>query len=77
MNCPKCGSNNVNVQMVNEGAKTKHNGRGCLWECGRLLLILCTAGLWLLVGRSKGKSKTKIINKKMAICQACGNTWEL
>jgi len=77
MVCPKCGSNNVNVQMVQTSAKTKHNGRGLLWGICRGLLILFTCGLWLLVGKSKGKSKTKIKNKSMCICQNCSNNWEM
>lgn len=75
MKCPKCGSENINFQLVQTGAKTKSNKRGCLWEIGRLFLIVCTLGLWLVVGKSKGKSKTKFKNEKMAICQSCGHTW--
>lgn len=32
MVCPKCGSNNVNVQMVSE-TQLKEKHRGCLWWC--------------------------------------------
>lgn len=35
MKCPKCGSENVSVQMVQIGAKTRERNRGCLWALGR------------------------------------------
>lgn len=77
MVCPKCNGNNINVQMVQSSAKSSHNSRGCLWECGRLFLIFCTCGLWLLVGKSKGKSSTKIKSQKMCLCQNCGYSWKI
>lgn len=79
--CPQCGSHNVQIQMIQTKATTKTTGhkRGLLWKIGRLTLIICTCGLWLLVGRSKGKdkSKTKFKNEKVCICQSCGNSWEI
>ena len=75
LQCPNCGSNHVQVSMVQSRASTRNRGRGCLWSIGRLFLIIITAGLWLLVGKSKGKSKTKISSEKTAICQNCGNSW--
>ena len=59
MACPKCGSTNTSIQFVQTGGKTRKRGRGIMWEIGRAFLIICTCGLWLLVGKSKGKSKTK------------------
>ena len=73
MQCPKCNSDNVNVQMVN--TKVKTNNTGILHACGRMMLILCTCGLWLLVPRRKENSKVK--NCTMAVCQNCGNTWKV
>lgn len=79
--CPKCGGTNVSVQILQDSAKTKSRGhsRGLLWKLGRLTLIICTCGLWLLVGRSKGagKSKTKFKNLSAAVCQSCGYSWKL
>lgn len=77
MVCPKCNSENVNVQIVNDEMSTRNRGRGCLWTCGRWFLILCTCGLWLLVGKSKGKSKTKVESSSYAVCQNCGNRWKI
>lgn len=75
--CPKCESENVSITIEQTSAKTSHNKRGCLWSIGRAFLILCTCGLWLLVGRSKGKSKTKFKNETIAICQNCGHKWNV
>ena len=77
MICPKCSSENVQVTIQQVSAKTKNRGMGCLWGIGRAMLICCTCGLWLLVGRRKGTSKTKFKSKTVAICQNCGNTWNV
>ena len=73
--CPKCGSNNVTFQVVQTGAVTNTKKKGCLFGLGRLLLIVCTCGLWLLFGKKKSKSKTTYTNEKVAICQNCGHQW--
>lgn len=69
MNCPKCKSDNVNVQMVVEQKK-----RGCLGACLWVLLAICTCGLILLIPllTKKGSKKSKV-----AVCQNCGHTWKL
>lgn len=73
MKCPKCESENVNIQMVNTKIKTNHTG--IIHAIGRLCLICCTCGLWLLVPSRKENSKVK--NKSMAICQSCGHNWKV
>lgn len=73
MICPKCGSSNVNVQAVTTN-ETKH--RGCLAWILWILLAVCTLGLILiipLITNSKIKSQTH----NWAICQHCGNKWQL
>lgn len=77
MKCPKCGSENVLVTNEQVSAKTSGKGNGCLWSFGRLLLIICTAGLWLLVGRHKGTGKTRFKNNTVCICQNCGKKWKI
>lgn len=73
MVCKKCGSENVNVQMVNSKIKTNHTG--IIHFCARLMLIFCTCGLWLLVPSRKENSKVK--NKATAVCQSCGYNWKV
>jgi len=73
--CVKCGNTNISYQVVNTQMGTRNRARGCLWALGRWMLIICTCGLWLLVGRSKGKSNTTIKTETQAVCQNCGNRW--
>ena len=75
MQCPRCGSSNVNVQFVQQSATTKTKKTGCLLKLGRLFLILITCGLWLVFGKKKEKSQTMFDNQKRAVCQKCGNSW--
>lgn len=77
MKCPKCGSENVNVQVVQISGKTSSRGNGCLWSIGRWTLILFTCGLWLLVGKHKSTGTTKFKNETRAVCQSCGHTWTM
>lgn len=77
MQCPKCGSNNVNVQIEQVGGKTKVRKAGCLWSICRACLIFCTCGLWLLIGKRKGTNNTKFKNKTIALCQNCGHKWNI
>ncbi len=65
MTCKKCGSNNVNVQAVNEVQR-----RGCITVLIYIILICIPFIGWialamLLRGR---KSKTK----SFMVCQDCG-----
>jgi len=69
--CPRCRGHNINVQMVQDRIKT--NNTSCLRTVGRLILIVCTFGLWLLVPSRKENSK--ITHKNMAVCQNCGYSW--
>lgn len=77
MTCPKCKSENVQVTTEQVSAKTKGKAMGCLWQIGRWCLIICTCGLWLLVGKRSGTGKTKIKNQTVAICQDCGYKWKV
>lgn len=75
LSCPRCGGQNISIQVVQTRAKTRTKGNGILHWFGRSMLIICTAGLWLLVAKRKSVSKTKITNEKLAVCQACGHSW--
>lgn len=75
MTCPRCGGTDVKIQFIETSAKTRTRKAGCLWRLGRWCLIVCTGGLWLLIGRRKSTSNTKIRHAKRAICQSCGHAW--
>ena len=79
MNCPKCGSENVNIQVVNEQKLvTKHHGL-LWWLCIGWIpvkwLFLTVPALFaaIFIGKRK-KIKNKI--KTMRVCQNCGYHWE-
>lgn len=73
MVCPNCQSERVNVQIVTDKVKTNHTG--ILHSLGRLFLIICTCGIWLLV--PKRKENSKVVNNKLAVCQDCGHSWKV
>jgi predicted Zn-ribbon and HTH transcriptional regulator len=68
MRCPKCQSENVNVQAVAEIKK-----RGCLTTLIYIVLACTIVGLIIVIPLIRGqKSKTKTY----AICQNCGYKWK-
>ena len=73
MQCPKCGSENIKIDMVTTRIKT--NNTSCLRSIGRGCLILFTFGLWLLVPSRNSNSKVK--NEKTALCQDCRHSWKV
>lgn len=73
MVCKKCGSNNMNVVSEQVGSKTKKKKMGFIYGMVRAMLILCTCGLWLVMGKKSGTEKTSFNHKTVAICQSCGN----
>ena len=77
MTCPRCGNQNVNVQLVQMGARTSTKKKGCLYGIARFLLICCTGGLWLLFGKKKATSKTVFAHAKQAVCSNCGHSWTI
>lgn len=81
MTCPKCGSPNVSVQVVNEAQlKTKHKGV-LYWLCVGWWwlpikwLFLTLPALIIKIFRPK-KKQIKNIQRTMCVCQTCGYTWE-
>lgn len=82
MKCTKCGSENVNVQMVSESKlKTKHHGffYWCCfgWAIDMMLWIFLTIPRLLIAMFVPKKQKMSTKHKKMAICQNCGNNWKV
>ena len=81
MKCPKCGSDNVNVQVINE-VEIKNKRHNILWWIFvgiwwipiKWLFFTLPALILKLFGHKK--QKVKNIQKTMCTCQQCGNTWE-
>lgn len=80
--CPKCGSTDVNVQVINEIQLTQKH-KGVLWWIfiGSWWVIFKWAFFTLpaLIVKifSPKKYKTKNVQKSMAVCQHCGKTWRV
>lgn len=81
MVCPKCNSENVNVQIEQVSSKTKKHGNGLggiVNNTARAATAVCTLGMSNLVWKkSKGGEKTTVENKKVCVCQNCGHSWDL
>ena len=81
MVCPKCNSENVNVQIEQVSSKTKKHGNGLggiVNNTARAATAVCTLGMSnLLWKKSKGGEKTTVENKKVCVCQNCGHSWDL
>ena len=88
--CPKCHGTHIkyDIQSVQTQTKGKSEVRdkSALTKVGnkmgRAAMIGMTGGLWALTPKKSDKkevqkSKTKIINNKIAICQDCGNIWNI
>lgn len=80
MKCPKCGSENVNVQMVSETKLKKR--RSILywifigWWLNPILWLFMTLPMIIIKIFKPNRYKTKTIHKSMWVCQSCGNHWE-
>lgn len=81
MKCPKCGSENVQVQTINE-VSLKNQHHGCLWW-------LCVGWWWIpfkwlfltvpaLFAKIFIPKKQKTVNKTktVAVCQNCGKQFK-
>lgn len=82
MKCPKCESENVNVQVVNEvKLKKAHHSviwwllLGWYWVPLKWLFLTIPALIVKIFGHKKQKVVNKTTNK--AVCQNCGYTWEV
>lgn len=82
MICPKCKSQNVNTQIIQDvTVKDKHHGFlwwicvGWLWVPFKWLFLTLPALIVKLFGHKKQKVTTK--QKNMCVCQNCGYTWEV
>jgi transcription elongation factor Elf1 len=81
MKCPKCGSENVSVQMVTETQLVdKHHGIiwwiciGWWWIFIKWLVFTLPALIVKIFAPKKQKLKQK--QKSVCVCQNCGYHWE-
>ena len=81
MTCPKCGSNNVNVQMVTDTQlKDKHHGIiwwlfiGWWWVPIKWFCLTIPALLAKIFIPKRQRIKQK--HRAVCVCQQCGHTWD-
>lgn len=81
MQCPKCGSTNVNVQMMQDvKLKDKHHGIlwwlciGWWWIFIKWMVFTLPALFFAIFGHKK--QKVVIKNYSACICQNCGHNWK-
>lgn len=80
MNCPRCESENVQVQVINE-VHLKNQHYGCLWWL--LIGIWWVPLKWLvftpiaIIIKIFGHKGQRAFNrsKSMCVCQDCGYSW--
>ncbi|MBQ1437048.1 MAG: hypothetical protein IIZ07_03835 [Ruminococcus sp.] len=82
MLCPKCGSSNVNIQVINETIlKNKHHGIlwwlfiGWWWVPVKWIFLTIPALLAKIFIPKRQKAVNRTIKK--AVCQNCGYTWDI
>lgn len=80
MKCPKCGSENVNVQVVTESQiNTKHHGIfwwifvGWYWVPIKWMCFFWLALLVKIFAPKRQKLNQKHVSK--CVCQNCGHMW--
>ena len=81
MVCPKCQSQNINTQIIQDiKVKDKHHGFfwwvfiGWWWVPCKWLFLTIPALIVKIFGHKKQKVVTK--QKTMCVCQNCGYSWE-
>lgn len=91
LQCKQCGNYNIMVTMnqyIQQGtSQTTHQKRSLAdrtaYNVGRGTMNMMTMGMWGAATPKRGKYKeithtqTRTINKKVAICQYCGFSWNV
>ncbi|PRZ40898.1 hypothetical protein CLV47_11363 [Antricoccus suffuscus] len=81
MNCVACGNDNVTIEMMQAGGRTRTHGTGLGGKTNNMargMTAVSTLGMSNLVWKkSKGTEKMKYKNQKVALCQTCGHDWSI
>ena len=82
MKCPKCGSENINVQMVTE-TRMKEKKHGIIywvfigWWWRPILWFVFTLPMLIISIFKPKKYKMTSKTKKVAVCNSCGKSWNV
>ena len=81
--CPKCNSSYISIQIVNKVYLVKKHHSflwwitiGWIWTAFKWIWFTVPALIFKIFGIGK-KYKTKNVEKKVAVCQSCGNSWNI
>ena len=88
MICPKCGGENVHVQVVTEQKLVKKKHKILWWIligwwwvpiifCVKWLIFTLPALIFALFRIGGKKRQIKNIHKSVAVCNDCGHHWEV
>lgn len=90
LSCPTCKSSNIQISIKAVAEKSKERSEvkkksivtRAGNKTGRAAMNMLTLGGWSLTPKKSDyseikKGKNEIINKKFAICQDCGKSWEI
>ena len=79
MNCPRCGSPAVNINVINEVRPRARHGVfwwifiGWWWR----ILWFLFFGMWYFLFLAIRGRKYGNVQKKVCVCQQCGNSWTI
>lgn len=80
--CPNCGSDNLNIQIINE-TKLVKKSKGFLywlligWWFELLMWFFLTMPRLLIAIFIPKKKKIVNVQKKICVCQSCGSHWNI
>lgn len=86
--CPNCGRDNIHIDIVQVGetssGKAEVRKKSIITrtgnKVGRGFMTAMTGGLWALTPKksdyiARSSSNTSVENRKICVCQDCGNSW--
>lgn len=78
LKCPKCGNEDISIQLTQGKSITKTKGTSGIAKDTRKMMNIASLGLWgKTTGQKAAKSTTKSKTNKFALCQSCGHDWKI
>lgn len=77
MVCQQCDNDEMSFSSERVSTKIRQKRMGILYKLARLILVVCTFGLWLIMGAKKQTGKMIHKYRTVAICQGCGHKHEV
>lgn len=78
LKCKKCGSGNIEINMMQSGTEMDTRDKSGLYKMGRSLGNAASLGMLNAVsGKKVAKTKSKAVTEKRALCKNCGYDWKV